>query len=357
MALVLHPSPVHPYPPPTTLTASPLDPEIHLDEAILPVLPPNSRIISLTPHGTSTWTLTQKLVFQPPSSSPLTLFLKTATGDDARLGLKGEYHAMLTLHTACPSFAPKPYAWGVCKAPDTYFLLISFVELTGGLPDAKSFCSQLAKVHKTPSPTGKFGFHIPTSLGRLSQCVNWDPNWCSYLTQHFRSNLLLAEKTQRLPPHFPRLAHRVIEFVIPRLLSSLAITPVLIHGDLWYGNTGVNAATGEAVMFDAACSYAHHEFDLAMWGCERHEGMEEMYLEEYFKYMEKSEPKEEFEDRNRLYRVVVDLVCVVGTRNEGYAEEVRRLVESDMEVLVEKYAPFEDAEVRGEGGVDSGIVL
>lgn len=38
----------------------------------------------------------------------------------------------------------------------------------------------------------------------------------------------------------------------------------LIHGDLWGGNMGTLLETGEIVLFDAGCYYAHNEMDIAM---------------------------------------------------------------------------------------------
>jgi len=52
--------------------------------------------------------------------------------------------------------------------------------------------------------------------------------------------------------------------VIPRLLRPLetngrTVKPCLVHGDLWYGNAGVNAGTNASLVFDACCFYAHNE--------------------------------------------------------------------------------------------------
>ena len=52
---------------------------------------------------------------------------------------------------------------------------------------------------------------------------------------------------------------------LPSLLTedSIGITPSLLHGDLWIGNTGLTRS-GEVAAFDPAPCFGHHEFDLAL---------------------------------------------------------------------------------------------
>lgn len=52
--------------------------------------------------------------------------------------------------------------------------------------------------------------------------------------------------------------------VIPRLLRPLesegrTVKPSLVHGDLWYANSGNDVDTGQPLVFDACCFYAHNE--------------------------------------------------------------------------------------------------
>ena len=51
----------------------------------------------------------------------------------------------------------------------------------------------------------------------------------------------------------------VICSVIPALLGPLEIEPVLLHGDLWSGNTGTDSHTGEPVIFDPSSYFGHNE--------------------------------------------------------------------------------------------------
>lgn len=49
----------------------------------------------------------------------------------------------------------------------------------------------------------------------------------------------------------------LLEKVIPRLLRPMetegrSITPTLVHGDFWHGNTSTDVDTGAPLMFDAS---------------------------------------------------------------------------------------------------------
>lgn len=59
---------------------------------------------------------------------------------------------------------------------------------------------------------------------------------------------------------------QLIDVVIPRLLGALqsdgrSITTTLIHGDLWERNIGIDIETGNIVVFDPGCTYAHNEME------------------------------------------------------------------------------------------------
>ena len=53
---------------------------------------------------------------------------------------------------------------------------------------------------------------------------------------------------------------------IPLLLSSIdpPPKPVILHGDLWSGNVGLDSKTRSPVIFDPACYYGHNEADLGI---------------------------------------------------------------------------------------------
>jgi protein-ribulosamine 3-kinase len=60
--------------------------------------------------------------------------------------------------------------------------------------------------------------------------------------------------------------HELITRVIPLLLRNITPPPepVILHGDLWSGNTGVDGKTGLPVIYDPSSYYGHNEADLGI---------------------------------------------------------------------------------------------
>lgn len=223
---------------------------------------------------------------------------------------------MTALYEGAPNFVPKPYAWGKFQRqdPETYFFLCDFIHMSNELPEPVQFCSKLAELHRrSTSPTGKFGFHIPTCHGRFQQAVGWDDNWESFFTKLLRAALEIDKEENSTWPEFDTIAERVLTHVIPRLLGVLQkegrqLKPSLIHGDLWEGNVGTDFANGNIYIFDAGAYYAHHEMEIGMWRCERHKIKSKEYKRQYLRNMAISEPVEELDDRNRLYCIKMNVI-------------------------------------------------
>jgi protein-ribulosamine 3-kinase len=97
----------------------------------------------------------------------------------------------------------------------------------------------------------------------------------------------------------------ILYHVVPRLLNELEkggkIVPCFIHGDLWEGNFGTDRSSGAVFMFDSNGYYAHYEMELALWRTKHHMMHTVDYCAEYHKLRKPSEPREELEDRLKLY--------------------------------------------------------
>ena len=79
---------------------------------------------------------------------------------------------MKEIDTTVPGLAPKPYGYGRLRHTHqpTCFFICEFVNISDALPDPIRFGARLTELHKTfVSPTGRFGFYIPTYDGKLPQ--------------------------------------------------------------------------------------------------------------------------------------------------------------------------------------------
>jgi len=314
---------------------------------VVEALPEGSQVLSANNYGSSAWTVTARLNVLLPNGLEKKFFIKIATGEPGHVMMRGEFNAMSALYRTCPGFIPKPLTWGKFKeAPETYFFLLDFVNMTNDLPDPVQFCAKLADLHRSSeSPTGMFGFHVPTCHGRFAQDVAWDPSWPNFFTKLLRAALVIEKKECSPWPEFETIAERTMSHVIPRLLGALEengrkLKPSLIHGVLWEGNIGTDLSNGNVYVFDSGAYYAHHEMELAMWRCERHKIKSREYKRQYLRNMAVSEPAEEFDDRNRLYCVKANVIH--SAHHPGSI--VRETAYNDMCYLVDKYAPYPHGE-------------
>lgn len=132
------------------------------------------------------------------------------------------------------------------------------------LPDITLFTANVARLHlSSVSPNGKYGFPITTYMGPLPQDNRWCDTWEEFFTQGIRRMLELERNAQGPSQELDELASKFYEKVIPRILRPLtvlkSIQPVLIHGDLWYGNCCTDNDTGKPIVFDACVFWAHNE--------------------------------------------------------------------------------------------------
>ena len=238
--------------------------------------------------------------------------------------MEGEFNAMKEIYKTTPSLVPKPHAWGKFKAPEpeTYYFLCDFIEMKNQLPDPDRLCARLAELHRTSvSPTGRFGFHIPTYHGRFPQKVDWDSNWASFFRRLLGDALRLDLQTNGPWPDLERISERTLTKVVPRLLGALQengreIKPCLIHGDLWEGNIGTTYGNDSIVIFDAGAYYAHNEMEIGMWRCVRHRIDAKVFTGHYLREYPVSEPVDEWEDRNRIYCVKMNVIHAAHHRGD-----------------------------------------
>ncbi|KAL1839258.1 hypothetical protein VTJ49DRAFT_1695 [Mycothermus thermophilus] len=304
--------------------------QTEIDSAVLAVLPPVQEVLDLTELTGSRWARLTRIHISP--------------GPHGLAALQGEHTATTAIHTLTPSFCPRPIAVGTLhSSPTSHFYLCEwhdFLPADSPLPPPAPFCAQLARVHHSAtSPNGKFGFPCTTYNGDLPQDNRWCDTWEELFVQQLRGVLAIREeRAGGKDGELERLLPALFGRVIPRLLRPMEtkgrrVRPALVHGDLWCGNVGVVVEGGDeaGMVFDPAGFWGHHEYEFGNWRPARNR-FDERYFEEYHRLVEKSEPKEDYEDRNMLYGVRFNLnAAALFPENKEFLdmaiEDIRRLVD------------------------------
>ncbi|PFH54881.1 hypothetical protein AMATHDRAFT_72647 [Amanita thiersii Skay4041] len=210
----------------------------------------------------------------------------------------GETESLKAINTAAPGLAPKVLSSG-CLEDGRPYLITEYKEV-GSLTDKTG--SQLGKrlateLHAYQSSSG-FGFGVPTFCGATKQDNGWYATWEKCFCALYEG--LLAKLRRK--GHYADLCHKgeeVKDRVVPKLLGPLNIQPVLLHGDLWSGNIGVDK--GLPFVFDPSSYFGHGEADLAigrMFG-----GIPQSFFTTYHEYIPRTEPIDQYELRGELYEL------------------------------------------------------
>ncbi|KAK6821318.1 hypothetical protein PG987_015718 [Apiospora arundinis] len=264
----------------------------------------------------------------------------TAYGDQGRKVLLGEHLCMNKIYDTMPDLVPKTIAWGsYLDIPNVHFFLADFRPMREGLPDLDSFPAKIAKLHRVAtSPNGKFGFDVTTFHGNTPIEHGWSNTWEEYFT---RTTKVLFELEQEAQGYNEEIRELMVPFfskVVPRLLRPLetggrSIQPSLIHGDLWHGNASTDSETCLPIIFDAASFYAHNEYELGVWRQPWNE-IDERYRMRYYKHFPRSQPEEDYDDRNLLYATRVNILdSILYKGDPGY----RKMLICSMKRLVERF--------------------
>ncbi|KAH9908595.1 hypothetical protein F4778DRAFT_717815 [Xylariomycetidae sp. FL2044] len=254
--------------------------------------------------------------------------------------MSSEFHCMTKIHSITPELVPQTIAWGTYSSiPQVHFLLCEFRPMKDGLPDVAEFTARLAELHRRgTSPDGRFGFDVTTFHGNTAIEHGWSDTWEEYFVRTTRVLFELEQKAQGPNNEIRQLMEPFFAKVIPRLLRPLetggrSLRPSLIHGDMWHGNAATDATTSLPIVFDAASFYAHNEYELGVWRQPWNE-INEKFKQRYYEHFPKSEPQEDYDDRNRLYATRVNVLdSILYTRETGY----REMLISGMRELVAKF--------------------
>ena len=226
---------------------------------------------------------------------------------------EGEFHSASAIDALVPGLVPKPAGWGEYQSGESlvYFLLADFHDMDlAAAPEPVHFMAQIAELHRNgTSPNGMFGFPVATVCGIMERTVTWEKSWAKSFTHQLEDVIRYDNETNGPWSEYDAACKQLIDVVIPRLLGALqsdgrTIMPTLIHGDLWERNVGIDMETGDIVVFDPGCTYAHNEMEFGTWRCSwAYHFNSPIYMRLYQRYIEPSEPVEQWDDRNRLYSI------------------------------------------------------
>ncbi|KAK0732425.1 Fructosamine kinase-domain-containing protein [Apiosordaria backusii] len=307
---------------------------------ILAALPHAHQVIEVREQAKSAWAEAFQVRILDSQGLEHKYFMKTSYGHHGREALRGEFEGTSAIHAITPEFCPRPIAWGTFTSqPDTHFYLCKYFEFAEGIPSPSPFCEKLARLHsRSCGLVDNFGFHCTTYNGDLPQDNTWCPSWEQFFSRGMRHVLRVRETRAGPNPELEALLPNLFDKVIPRLLRALEsdgrkIKPSLIHGDLWYGNASVIRKTGDPVIYDPACFWAHNEYELGNWHPERNRFGKEFY-QEYHRHIPKSDPVEDYDDRNVLYGLRFNLHAATLFPDKV---EFLELVLRTLRYLTEKY--------------------
>jgi len=269
------------------------------------------------------------------TSSGKRYFFKIGSSED-RTQYIGEAEALKHMHIAAPGLTPKVIACGAIEqegasSPDggkPYF--VSEYKELAYLTDvaAKELAKRLAVDMHTYKSTNGFGFAVPTYCGNTRQDNGWYDTWHECYDALIGGLVTKLEKKGGFEGLCARMS-LVRQRVIPELLGPLVIQPVLLHGDLWSGNTGVDRSTGHPVIFDPSSYFGHNEADLAI--ARIFGGIPETFFVTYHDHLPKTEPPDQYElraDLYELYHYLNHTVLFGGSYATSAATKIDKLLEA-----------------------------
>jgi len=235
------------------------------------------------------------------SSSNKTYFAKEGSPSDAEQ-YYGEAESLRAMYAASPGICPRLFECSV-DASSKRPVFVSEHKKIGALNkhSAKALGSGLAEMHmKGKSPTGKFGFEVPTYCGATRMENGWSETWAEAYDRMI-GGLLERLKQNNQYEETCQLGEEVRKRVIPVLLGSLQIQPALVHGDLWSGNAGTDNESGRPIIFDPSSYYGHNEADLSI--ARIFGGFPPSFFTTYHEHIPRSEPTAEYDQRSALYEL------------------------------------------------------
>jgi protein-ribulosamine 3-kinase len=303
-----------------------------IDPALISLLSLDASKTTISSHGGAGMSSASTCRISTILSSGLRkdYFMKTGSGNWAEVMFEGESASLNALHNAVPSLCPRSYGWGKFEdGSGKSFLVTDFLDLNSGRSSANSkgastsLAQKMARLHTTPAPIPEghdkpmFGFPVKTCCADTPQSNAFTTSWADfYANRRLRFILDRSQKANGSDDELAGLVEETASTVVPRLLrdghlgGDLGIKPVVVHGDLWSGNSGrgtiMDGGEEEArglqdVVYDPSASFCHGEYELGimkMFG-----GFGSTFFKEYHDVCPRTEPVDEYDDRISLYEL------------------------------------------------------
>lgn len=155
---------------------------------------------------------------------------------------------------------PTPHYYG--QGAGHSFLILEYLNMSTHTPvSQRELGMKLAQMHLLRG-VGQFGYDIDNTIGTTPQINAWSEAWVAFFIEHrLEYQLNLAEKKYG-DSEIRRKGEKFISF-FPRFFVGVNVSPSLLHGDLWGGNTAADE-NGNPVVYDPAVYYGHHEADFGI---------------------------------------------------------------------------------------------
>ena len=185
-------------------------------------------------------------------------FIKSPPGGSSYPGMfAAEYKGLKLLASAGAIRIPRPI---VC---DTEFIVLEmFQESERNDKWLEKLGRQLAQLH-IATKQDQFGFEMDNYLGTTLQPNTWTNYWLSFWRdQRLGWQLELFSQKTSSDDRLLQLGDRLM-VKLDELIADVNEPAVLLHGDLWTGNTAADE-NGEPIIYDPACYYGHREAELGI---------------------------------------------------------------------------------------------
>ncbi len=140
-------------------------------------------------------------------------------------------------------------------------LVLEWIDVGANKPAASEALGRgLAQQHRSSAPT--YGLDHDNTIGSNPQCNTPTRSWIEfYRDRRLGVQRDLARQRGHLTSDRARRLDRVMNH-LDRWIDENAVTPALLHGDLWGGNYLIDAQ-GQPVLIDPAVYYGDREAELA----------------------------------------------------------------------------------------------